>query len=159
MTQTVSILITEGNTARVVVDRSKRLKGMFYPVDPDFLAIFLDLPKAAQKAFNLCWDQLKGQKEKHNRVVYVPTSLGLHEALKVLEDRELIARPNASQWRRMRGYTTVLINPYLVLTTDDRMHQLWELMHPGALEDSYLETSIVARGNPEEATVATPIKG
>jgi hypothetical protein len=38
----------------------------------------------------------------------------------------VIARPSARQHPRRKGFTTVLVNPHLVLTTDEDMYTLWE---------------------------------
>lgn len=128
---------------------------MFVPVAYELLDKMVELPAAARKAFAQCWNLLCAQDRRTHRIVYVPTELQLHEALKILEDNKLIARLNASQYRRRKGYTTVLINPLLILTTDESMVDLWMLVHP---EDDDEEGSILLKGT-EEGTATTPVTG
>lgn len=165
MRREIAIQVPEGSNARVIVDRNKRLKRMFVPVAHEFLDKVVELPAAARKAFLQCWKLLCAQEKRTYRIVYVPTELQMHEALKILEDNKLIARLNASQYRRRKGYTTVLINPLMLLTTDESMVELWLLVHP---EDGDIEeTSIVTKPNGDwsiierqtEGTEATPVTG
>lgn len=123
---TVVIDLSDAEDVKLVRVNKKRLNGAFMPVatrDEQWPLIdkLIDLSKSAQRVFRDILRECSGD----NRVVYWSTELNQREELCELVNADLIARPTAAQHPRRKGYTTVLVNPHLVLTTDDVAHNLW----------------------------------
>jgi hypothetical protein len=105
----------------------KRLNRPFMPlaINDEGQCLILEkynsLSSGAIRLFNKLLSQCSGL----NRVVHHSTEVNDRRELCELVTAGLIARPTAAQHPRRRGFTTVLINPHLVLTTDDEMYRLW----------------------------------
>jgi hypothetical protein len=124
---TVTIDLSDAEDVKLVRVNKKRLNRPFLPMavndDGDCLMNrkYEALSTPAIRVLNNLLSQCTGL----NRVLFHSTELNQSEELRELEQLDVLVRLSAAQYPRRKGFTTVLINPHLVLTTDDEMYQLW----------------------------------
>ena len=124
--------VPKGRGARVTFDDKRRLNKMFYPMaiigdECLMMTKFVELTKPAQRLLS----KLLSQCSVTSRVVYWSTQLNDRQELSELVKADVIRRPTAAQFPRRKGFTTVLINPHLVLTIDESMEELWAVCESG----------------------------
>lgn len=124
---TVTIDLTDAEDVKLVRVNRKRLNKPFIPLTTEnekclMIDKLIELGAGAQRLFRDLLRQCVGL----NRVVQHSIKHNEYEDLRELINQDMVLRLPAALHPRKRGCVTVLVNPHLVLTTDDSMYALWQ---------------------------------
>jgi hypothetical protein len=123
---TVTIDLSDAEDVKLVRVNKKRLNKPFIPftVLEDKCLMIDKLIECSAGARRLFRDLLR-QCSGVNRVVHHSIKHNEYEDLRMLVSQDMVLRLPVALHPRKRGCITVLVNPHMVLTTDDSMYALW----------------------------------
>jgi hypothetical protein len=122
----VTIDLSDAEDVKLVRVNRKRLNKPFIPFTLEnekclMLDRLIECSAGPQRLFRDLLSMCQGV----NRVVHYSIKHNEYETLRELVTRDMVLRVPAALHPRSRGCVTILVNPNLVLTTDDSMYTLW----------------------------------